>query len=847
VAVAADVVPARVDDAFWAVPEGDLLGALSTGPQGLDDREAAARLAVQGPNSLHVHRRHQGVRLFVAQFENPIILILMGATVLSMVLGDVIDGAIILAIIVASGCLGFWQERNAGRAVEELLAQIEVRARVRRGGRPVDVPVEQVVSGDVVELAAGVLVPGDCRVLASNELLVDESALTGESYPAEKSPGTAASGAPVVDRANAVFLGTHVVSGAGTAVVVRTGGDTEFGAVSRELGDRQVTTGFERGITNFGLLLVRTMLVLVSAIFVVNVVLHRPLVDSFLFSVALAVGLTPQLLPAIVAVSLATGARLMARRRVIVRRLDAIEDFGAMTVLCTDKTGTLTTASLRLESTLSPMGAPDEGVLAWAAVNAWLQNGYPNPMDEAVKARAVRPDAVRLDELPYDFSRKRLSVLARRGEQTVLVTKGAFDSVLGVCTQARVDRRDVPVAQVVSQVRQVQESLGRDGFRVLAVAVRELPAARTDVTLADERELTLVGLVAFHDPPKEGAAAEVERLREQGVAVSLVTGDNRHVAAHVAQAVGLSTAAGVLTGAEIDQLTDDELARRCATVTVFAEVVPGQKRRIVLAHRARGEVVGFLGDGINDVLALHTADVGISVDSAVDAAKQTAAIVLLDKSLEAVSVGVRLGRRTFANTLKYIQVTTSANFGNTLSMAVAAAFLPFLPLLPRQILLLNFLSDVPGMTIAADHVDEEQLRAPRAWRLVWMRDFMLTYGLVSSVFDLLTFTVLRLGFHADDALFRSAWFVESTLTELVVMLVLRTNRWSFRSRPGPALLWSSVGVAALALALPFLPVAEPLGLRALPVGVVMVLVGLIVGYALANEAVKRLVPPQRLA
>lgn len=830
---------------FWAVPEAVLLDELRTGPDGLDEQQAERRLAQLGPNTLHVRRRHTGVRLLLAQFENPIVLILVGATVVAMVLGDMTDGAIILAIIVASGGLGFWQERNAGRAVDSLLAQIRVHADVLREGRVRQVPVEEVVVGDLVELAAGDLVPGDCRVLESRELLVDESALTGESYPVEKSPGACAADAALSARRCAVFLGTHVVSGTARVVVAGTGASTEFGAVSRELGEREVTTGFERGITNFGLLLVRTMLALVSGIFVVNVLLRRPLIDAFLFSVALAVGLTPQLLPAIVAVSLATGARLMARRKVIVRRLDAIEDFGAMTVLCTDKTGTLTAGAVRLDRALGLDGQPSETVLSWAATNAWQQTGYPNPMDAAIRATAPDPGRRRLDELPYDFSRKRLSVLAATatGTGAVLVTKGAFDGVVASCGTALVGGRVVPLAEVDASARELYEGLGGHGYRVLAVATRDL-GGRRSVSLEDESDLTLVGLLAFQDPPKQGAVEEVARLRAQGVSVCLVTGDNRLVAAGVARAVGLR-GDRVLTGREVDAMTDDELAQACGSTSVFAEVEPAHKRRVVLAQRRRGHVVGFLGDGINDVLALHTADVGISVDTAVDAAKQTAAIVLLDKSLEVVSEGVLLGRRTFANTLKYIQVTTSANFGNTLSMAVAAAFLPFLPLLPRQILLLNFLSDVPGMAIAGDSVDEEQLQAPRVWRLRWIRDFMLTYGLVSSVFDIATFAVLRIGFHADDAIFRSAWFVESTLTELAVMLVLRTNRMFVRSRPGPALLWSSLAIGALTVLLPFLPVAAPLGLAAIPGRVLAALAGLTCLYVAANEWVKRRVPPQR--
>ncbi len=839
--------PTTRADAFWSTPVEDLLTGLGLPPDpavgleaGLDETEAVRRLAADGPNSLHPSTRHRGLRLLVAQFESPIVLILVGATVLSMVLGDTTDGLIILAIILASGGLGFWQEHTAGRAIDTLLGKVRVEVDVRRGGATVTVPLESVVRGDVVRLSGGDLVPGDCRVVSSRELLVDESPLTGESFPVEKVAGELAASTELSARSNALYLGTHVVSGNATAVVVHTGVRTEFGAISQALGERDVTTGFERGVTRFGLLLVRAMVVLVSAIFVVNLVLDRPVVESFLFSVALAVGLTPQLLPAIVAISLATGARLMAEQRVIVRRLDAIEDFGAMTVLCTDKTGTLTAGAVHLDGALDVAGRPAPDVLRLALLNAGLQRGAPNPIDAAILVGGSPPAGTTLvDEVPYDFARRRLSVLvSSRGSAPELVTKGAVTEVLGTCDRAWADGSEVPLDRVRDQVGRRVEELSAQGFRVLAIASRPLPGATT-VGVADERGLVLRGLLTFHDPPKDDVTDAISRLAGQGVSVRLVTGDNRLAAAQVARAVGLRTA-GLVTGEEIEALDDEALAARCRDAEVFAEVAPLHKLRVVQALRSHGQVVGFLGDGINDVTALHGADVGISVDTAVDAAKQAASIVLLDKSLDVVSAGVTLGRQTFANTLKYIRVTTSANFGNMLSMAVASVFLPFLPLLPRQILLLNFLSDVPGMTIARDAVDPQQLESPRAWNLRSLRDFMIVFGLVSSAFDLATFAVLRLGLDAGPSLFRSAWFIESTLTELVAMLVLRTDRVFFRSRPGRGLLWSSLAVAVVTTALPFSPLADPLGLVAVPVRVLAALVGLIVLYVLANEAAKRL-------
>ena len=553
----------------------------------------------------------------------------------------------------------------------------------------------------------------------------------------------------------------------------------------------------------------------------------------------MAVGLTPQLLPAIVSISLSTGARRMAAEKVIVKRLDAIEDFGAMTVLCTDKTGTITAGAVRLDSALDLVGRASAEVLRLARLNAGLQRGFPNPLDQAILADAAPLDATaRLDEIPYDFQRKRLSVLVDGHGTPLLVTKGAFDQVLAVCTSADIDGQTVPLSEARAGLQQRFATLSGDGYRVLAIASR--PLATTHLAgAADETGMTLRDLLAFLDPPKPGAAQAIRRLAGQDVSVRLVTGDNRLAARKLAAAVGLD-ADRLLTSADIDRLDDAALSDRAADTVVFAEVEPLHKERIVRALRDHHQVVGFLGDGINDAAALHAADVGISVDTAVDVAKQSAAIVLLDKSLAVVADGVRLGRQTFANTLKYIRVTTSANFGNVLSMAIAAGFLPFLPLLPRQILLLNFLSDIPGTTIAGDSVDLGQVQQPRAWNLRSIRTFMIVFGLISSVFDILTFLTLRLGFNASATLFRSGWFIDR---HRVRRHARPAHQPFYRSRPGRALLSSSIAIAAVTIALPYSPLAGPLGLTAVPARIVAVLVGLTALYVIANEGAKRRYPP----
>jgi Mg2+-importing ATPase len=824
--------------AYYTGPEADLLVRLGTGESGLAAAVAQERLRTGGPNRLATASRRRGWRLLAGQFANPTILILIVATILAIALGDLADGIIILIIIGASGLLGFWQEHRAGNAVDELIARVQIHSEVLRDGREVPIAVDEIVPGDIVVLRAGDVIPADCRVLWSRNLLVDEAALTGESFPVEKAPARPLTVSPLAERINCLFMGTHVVSGEGRAVVSQTGTATEYAAVYQRLAEADVTTSFEKGMTRFGLLLVRAMVVLVTGILVVNLALDRPFVESVLFSLALAVGLTPQLLPAIVAVSLAAGARRMAAAQVIVKRLDAIEDFGGMTTLCTDKTGTLTAGAIRVERAVDVTGQPSDSVLRLAQLNAALQRGFANPIDDAIIRLAVAPiEATLLDELPYDFTRKLLSVLIEQDGDRTVITKGALSHVVGACTQAMSPAGPLPLGQVRADLDGLAETLSAQGFRILGVAAKRMPGG-TVLTGADESGLTLYGLLALADPVKDDAAAAIAELAGLGISLRVVTGDNRLAAAYVADRVGLTGA--LLDGATISALTDDQLSARVLDTSVFAEVEPLHKERIVKALQRRGEVVGFLGDGINDSPALHAADIGISVDRAVDVAKQSASIVLTGHSLRVIADGVRLGRQTFANTLKYIRVTISANFGNMLSMAAASAFLPFLPLLPRQILLLNLLSDIPATTIATDAVDPEQLAAPRRWELRSLRSFMITFGLISSVFDLATFAVLRIGFGADAATFRSGWFVESTLTELAIMLILRTARPAIRSRPSRPLLLSSVAVAALALALPYTPaVAGELGLAPLPGSMVAALALLTAAYVVVNETAKR--------
>jgi Mg2+-importing ATPase len=825
---------------FWSLSAAELARHLDTSTSGLTSTEAKRRLRTYGPNRLQTARKTANLVLFLRQFKSPLILILLVAVGLSFFLNESVDAVIIVAIVLLSSILGFWQEKRASDAVKTLLSVVRIKTNVIRDGIEADVPAEDLVPGDVCIFTAGNVIPCDALLLQSRDLYVDESALTGESFPAEKQARIISEEVTQTQRTNSLFMGTHVISGTARALVVFTGNTTEFGRLSKNLQLSPPETEFERGLRQFSYVLTKVTLILAMVIFAITVYLQRPLIDSFLFVLAIAVGIIPELLPAIISINLAVGAVHMAHRKVIVKQLASIENLGSMNVLCTDKTGTLTEGTVKLQQAIdADEKATDKG-LFYAYLNSFYETGFTNPIDEAMRARAHYDlnGYRKLDEVPYDFIRKRLSVLIAHNDNALMITKGAVSNVLDVCSEAELSGTCREIEPLRKSIEQQTQTLGASGFRTLGLAYKNLSGA-SRIEKSQESEMTFLALLVFSDPCKEGVIEAVEELRKLGIKLKVISGDNAHVAASVTRTV-LGYEPEVLTGRDLEQMNNEALRRRVNTTDVFAEIEPQQKERLIIALKKSGNTVGYLGDGINDALALHSADAGISVNSAVDVAKEAAAVVLLEKDLGVLAAGVREGRKTFANTLKYIYMTMSANFGNMFSMAGAALFLPFLPLLPKQILLNNFLTDFPAMAISTDEVDAELVEKPRTWDVKFIRDFMITFGIISSLFDFLTFAVLLYVLRATTEEFRTGWFVESVMTEVLIIVVMRTWKPFYQSLPGRTLSIAMLVVVIITLALPYSPLAGPLGLVPLKASWLLMLGLITVAYAVATELPKRL-------
>jgi Mg2+-importing ATPase len=830
---------------FWNVAAESLMATLHTSKTGLKQTDADNLLKQYGPNALKAKQQTTALGLLLRQFKSPLVLILIFASIVSAFLGEWTDAIIVLSVVLGSTMLGFVQEYRASNAIEKLRLQVTIKSNLLRDGKPQLLPSEQVVPGDVVLLSAGSLIPADGIVLEANDFFINQAVLTGETFPVEKKPGIVPATASLAERTNVVFMGTSVRSGTAQVLIVLTGESTVFGQIAEKLTLRPAQTDFEHGVQKFGYLLTEVMVVMVVLVLAINIFLAKPPIDSLLFALALAVGLTPELLPAIISITLSHGAQEMAKHGVIVRRLNAIENFGSMDILCTDKTGTLTEGVVQLDGAVDLTGQPSPIVLSTTFLNSQYQTGLTNPLDDAVIAAAQKAGLKtgaeqKIDEIPYDFVRKSLSVVTANPQgQRTLITKGALENILKNCSQVQSAGASQPLDdKTLAGIEQRYSDWSEKGFRVLGVATKSLAGQAASYSAADETGLTLIGFLLFFDPPKADVQKAIEDLASRGVQIKIITGDNEKVARHVAETVHLPPMA-VLTGSALNSMSDEALWHAAEGTNIFAAVDPNQKERIILALRKTKHVVGYMGDGINDAPALHAADVGISVDTAVDVAKEAADFVLLKQDLGILREGIDVGRMTFANTLKYILMAVSSNFGNMFSMAGASLILPFLPMLAPQILLENFLSDIPSTAIASDNVDPEWVAKPRRWNTAFIRDYMVLFGLVSSVFDFLTFGVLLFIFHSTPEIFRTSWFLESLLTELVISLVIRTRRVFFRSRPGKLLLVGTLVFIGITLVLPYLPFSSIFGFIPLPLPLLLMMLGLTALYVVVTEITKK--------
>jgi len=806
------------------------LQRLASSPTGLSEEEATRRLERYGENIVASDDRHSRLRLFIHALLNPLVLLLAVLAIVSLLTGDA-RAAIVMAVMIVLGVgLRFMQETRANEAAEKLRAMIRVTATVVREGRPQEEPLARLVPGDIVHLSAGDMIPADVRILMCRDLFLTQASLTGESLPVEKfeTAGVRSDqNTQALELKNLCFLGTSVESGTATALVVETGPRTYLGAIASSLTAEPVPTSFDRGVANFTWLMIRFILVMAPLVFIINGLTKHDWKEAFFFALAVAVGLTPEMLPMIVSVCLSRGALIMSRKKVIVKRLNSIQNLGAMDVLCTDKTGTLTQDRVILERYCDVAGDENDRVLALAYLNSHFQTGLKNVLDRAVlehhevhRTTAI-PDWRKVDEIPFDFSRRLMSVVVETPDGTHrLICKGAPEEIFKRCTRFELEEEVHPIDQIlIEDLREEHETLSRDGFRVLALAYREFEP-RPGYSKDDESDMILAGYVAFLDPPKETALAAVEALGARGVAVKILTGDNELVSRKICQAVGMPTNY-VLLGSQIDNMSDAELGDAAEKATLLARLTPGHKQRVIEVLQERKHVVGFLGDGINDSPALRVSDVGISVDTAVDIAKEAADIILLEKNLLVVEDGVVEGRKVFCNILKYVRMGASSNFGNMFSVLGASVFLPFVPMAPLQILTNNLLYDFSQVPIPTDDVDPELTAAPRPWSMRDLTRFILFIGPCSSVFDYTTYFIMLYVFGCWDptraALFQTGWLVESLLTQTLIIHVIRTNRIPFlQSRASVALMATTVGIMLVGLWLPSSSLGPVLGFEQLP-------------------------------
>ncbi len=832
---------------FAKISEPLLWRQLKSSRKGLTKEQAEEQLR-KGRNVLVEKEQKNIVVEFLSHFGNPLVLILLAAAGISDYLGATADAVIIAAIILVSVSLDFFQEHKANNAAQKLKERVVTTALVLRNSKKEQIKVADLCPGDVIFLNPGNLVPADARIIEAKDFFINQSSLTGESFPCEKNPAPIAKkDAALSDLTNIVFLGTSVISGSATAVIVKTGPATEFGKIAKTLVSPDESE-FDRGIKHFGYLIMRFIIVLVLFIFFFRAVARHEFLESFIFAVAVAVGLTPELLPIILSVSMAKGSVNMAKKGVIVKKLSSIPNLGSMDILCTDKTGTLTQDAISLVKYVDVAGKDNQQVLLYAYLNSSNQTGIQNPMDKAVldfKKKSVLKQAAqfkKVDEIPFDFVRKRISVVVRQGRKQVLITKGAPEEIFKICSHYKVRDKRIKFSTAARKktIMLQYTKLSEQGYRVLALASRHIQNPRKTFSKNDEINLTLLGFIAFLDPAKEDVREVIQQLKSRGIEVKIITGDNELVTKKICNDIGLEIK-GIMLGSELHALTDEALRAKVELITIFARFSPNEKNRVIEALKANKHVVGYLGDGINDAPSLKTADVGISVNTAVDVAKESASIILTHKSLRELQDGVLEGRKTFANTMKYIMMGISSNFGNMFSFAGAVIFLPFLPMLPVQILFNNLIYDFSQITIPSDNVDEEYIEKPKKWNLQSIKRFMWTFGPLSSFFDFLTFFVLYWIFKSPATVLQTGWFLESLATQTLVIHIIRTKKTPFfESIASNYLLLSSIACVAFGWLMPFTPIGKFFGFTPLPLYIIVVLLCITLAYLIAVEIVKRL-------
>ena len=817
---------------FSNVQHDSLLKELGSSIEGLREDVASSRLREYGPNTIDISHKIHPLLQFLVLFLSPLPLLLITLSIISLVTGGVTGALVIAAMVFLSTGLAFLQEYKSNKAAEKLRLLVSIKVTVLRENLEQDIPLSQLVPGDLIKLSAGDLIPADLRLLSTNDLFVNQSSLTGEAMPVEKIVGIG-DAKSIFELQNICFMGSHVVSGLGLAVVVHTASQTVFGQLAKDIVSVKKTSSFDKGIKQFIWLMIKFMAVMVPAVFLINGLIKGDWLEALLFATAVAVGLTPEMLPMLVTINLAKGAIAMSRKRVIVKRLNSIQNLGAMNILCTDKTGTLTQDEIILERYVDIAGNEDETVLEYAYLNSHFQSGLKNLLDVAVLKHVdihqkLHQAAVfeKLDEIPFDFQRRRMSVVVKKNEALqILICKGAVEEITSCCTKVVLNGQAQAITpELKAQQAALFSELSSDGFRVIAVATKDITFANANpnnhYTVTDENNLTLLGYVAFLDPPKDSAKPAIAELRTLGVKVKILTGDNELVTRKICSEVGISVER-VFIGSQVDELTDNQLATVADEISVFARMSPQQKARVIQVLQLKGHIVGYLGDGINDGPGLKTADVSISVDTAVDIAKESADIILLEKSLLILKEGVLEGRKVFGNIMKYIKMSASSNFGNMFSMVGASALLPFLPMAPVQILLNNLLYDFSQTSVPTDNVDAEYLTEPRTWDIAHIARYMLFIGPISSLFDYATFGllwfILRANSLGDASLFQTGWFVESLLSQTLIVHIIRTGKIPFiQSRPSLPLLLTTSAICLVAIALPFTHLAGPLQMLPLP-------------------------------